>query len=431
MPDEQEDEVEKFREFLDQISPGRLRRRHQRPRRRPEPALAAAPTLDLYVRVVGLTASHIGVSRPACVDPPPRPVLACGPERRRCNSRGVLPPSRGTERRVQEVGPMSGAARGSRAWRRRLHARARRPRSPAVRVCCSATTSCRCPPTSATAVPSPAPPPGSPTASSTTGRAPGSSSPSVRTAHGSGSQRLYSFRDILVLKVVKRLLDTGVSLQNIRIAVEHLRERGVDDLAQVTLMSDGASGLRVPQPGRGHRPGAGRSGRVRHRGRPGLARGRGQPRRAPQRARRRRHRRPAESEPATSSPRAARPAPPADPARGRSAPIPTAGRVAAPVSSHAVLPRPGSLRAAPTTRAGESRRSQRRAPKEQAPRQPLRHTDRPGMAPLESGTARLPADGASRSLRTAVKLSGARTAREQRGTRPRAPRAVACEPRSP
>jgi DNA-binding transcriptional MerR regulator len=65
--------------------------------------------------------------------------------------------------------------------------------------------------------------------------------PSVRGASGSGSQRLYSFRDILVLKIVKRLLDTGVSLQQIRTAVEHLRERGVDDLAQITLMSDGAS----------------------------------------------------------------------------------------------------------------------------------------------------------------------------------------------
>jgi DNA-binding transcriptional MerR regulator len=65
--------------------------------------------------------------------------------------------------------------------------------------------------------------------------------PSVRPAAGSGSQRLYGFRDILVLKVVKRLLDTGVSLQNIRTAVEHLRERGIDDLAQITLMSDGAS----------------------------------------------------------------------------------------------------------------------------------------------------------------------------------------------
>ncbi|RZS80205.1 MerR-like DNA binding protein [Motilibacter rhizosphaerae] len=65
--------------------------------------------------------------------------------------------------------------------------------------------------------------------------------PSVRSAAGSGSQRLYSFTDILVLKVVKRLLDTGVSLQNIRSAVQHLRQRGVDDLAGITLMSDGAS----------------------------------------------------------------------------------------------------------------------------------------------------------------------------------------------
>ncbi len=65
--------------------------------------------------------------------------------------------------------------------------------------------------------------------------------PSVRTATGSGTQRLYGFRDILVLKVVKRLLDTGVSLQQIRTAIECLRERGVDDLAQLTLMSDGAT----------------------------------------------------------------------------------------------------------------------------------------------------------------------------------------------
>ena len=65
--------------------------------------------------------------------------------------------------------------------------------------------------------------------------------PSVRAAHGSGSQRLYSFRDILVLKVVKRLLDTGISLQQIRAAVEHLRAQGTSDLAQVTLMSDGVS----------------------------------------------------------------------------------------------------------------------------------------------------------------------------------------------
>lgn len=63
----------------------------------------------------------------------------------------------------------------------------------------------------------------------------------VRAATGSGSQRLYGFRDILVLKLVKRLLDTGISLQQIRTAIEQLHESGVSDLAQTTLMSDGAS----------------------------------------------------------------------------------------------------------------------------------------------------------------------------------------------
>jgi DNA-binding transcriptional MerR regulator len=65
--------------------------------------------------------------------------------------------------------------------------------------------------------------------------------PTVRSATGSGTQRLYGFRDILILKIIKRLLDAGVSLQQIRTAVNHLRERGTDDLTRVTLMSDGAS----------------------------------------------------------------------------------------------------------------------------------------------------------------------------------------------
>lgn len=65
--------------------------------------------------------------------------------------------------------------------------------------------------------------------------------PTVRGAAGSGTQRLYSFRDILVLKLVKRLLDTGISLQQIRTAIEQLHASGVSDLAEVTLMSDGAS----------------------------------------------------------------------------------------------------------------------------------------------------------------------------------------------
>lgn len=65
--------------------------------------------------------------------------------------------------------------------------------------------------------------------------------PSVRDAAGSGSQRLYGFRDILVLRIVKRLIDTGVSLPNIRAAVDHLADRTGEDLASLTIMSDGAS----------------------------------------------------------------------------------------------------------------------------------------------------------------------------------------------
>lgn len=62
--------------------------------------------------------------------------------------------------------------------------------------------------------------------------------PSVRDAEGSGSQRLYSFDDIVQLKLIKSLLDTGVSLQRIRAAIEFVRERGLS-LRDITLVSDG------------------------------------------------------------------------------------------------------------------------------------------------------------------------------------------------
>ena len=55
------------------------------------------------------------------------------------------------------------------------------------------------------------------------------------------TQRLYGFRDILVLKIVKRLLDAGISLQQIRQAVSYLRNRGIAELATLTLVSDGAT----------------------------------------------------------------------------------------------------------------------------------------------------------------------------------------------
>jgi DNA-binding transcriptional MerR regulator len=64
--------------------------------------------------------------------------------------------------------------------------------------------------------------------------------PSVRAADGSGSQRLYSFGDLVELRIIKRLLDAGVSLQRIREAIGHLRAQAPDGtLSDVTLMSDG------------------------------------------------------------------------------------------------------------------------------------------------------------------------------------------------
>ncbi len=72
--------------------------------------------------------------------------------------------------------------------------------------------------------------------------------PSVRAAQGSGTQRLYSFRDVLLLKVVKRLLDAGVSLQSIRAAVTHLASCEPGDLSGITLMSDGATVYQCTSP---------------------------------------------------------------------------------------------------------------------------------------------------------------------------------------
>ena len=64
--------------------------------------------------------------------------------------------------------------------------------------------------------------------------------PSVRAADGSGTQRLYGFTDVVELRIIKRLLDAGVSLRQIRDAIGYLRkESGGKPLSDVTLMSDG------------------------------------------------------------------------------------------------------------------------------------------------------------------------------------------------
>ena len=66
--------------------------------------------------------------------------------------------------------------------------------------------------------------------------------PSISEARGSGTQRLYSYRDLLDLKVIKRLLDAGVSLQSARRAIECLRSGG-DDIASANLILHGSESV--------------------------------------------------------------------------------------------------------------------------------------------------------------------------------------------
>jgi DNA-binding transcriptional MerR regulator len=63
--------------------------------------------------------------------------------------------------------------------------------------------------------------------------------PSIRDAGGSGTQREYSFQDIVLLKAIKNLLDTGVNLQRIRKAIGFLRDHLRKPPHGLTLMSDG------------------------------------------------------------------------------------------------------------------------------------------------------------------------------------------------
>ena len=66
--------------------------------------------------------------------------------------------------------------------------------------------------------------------------------PSISEAKGSGTQRRYSYRDLLELKVIKRLLDAGVSLQSARRAIDVLRKGG-GDLATANLVLNGSQSV--------------------------------------------------------------------------------------------------------------------------------------------------------------------------------------------
>jgi DNA-binding transcriptional MerR regulator len=64
--------------------------------------------------------------------------------------------------------------------------------------------------------------------------------PSICDANGSGTQRLYSYTDLVELRVIKQMLDAGIALQSARKAVESLRNFG-EDLASVRIVIQGAT----------------------------------------------------------------------------------------------------------------------------------------------------------------------------------------------
>src|SRR5437773_11648985 len=65
--------------------------------------------------------------------------------------------------------------------------------------------------------------------------------PSLADAQGSGTQRRYSYRDLVRLKVIKSLLDAGVSLQSARRAIEYLRDHLGEDIASANLVISGST----------------------------------------------------------------------------------------------------------------------------------------------------------------------------------------------
>ena len=67
--------------------------------------------------------------------------------------------------------------------------------------------------------------------------------PSISEAKGSGTQRRYSYRDLLELKVIKRLLDAGISLQSARVAIKYLRDNLGEDVAAAHLVLDGTESV--------------------------------------------------------------------------------------------------------------------------------------------------------------------------------------------
>jgi DNA-binding transcriptional MerR regulator len=64
--------------------------------------------------------------------------------------------------------------------------------------------------------------------------------PSLSDANGSGTRRMYSYRDLLELRVIKSLLDAGIKLESVRLAFRYLREHVDSDIAAATLVISGS-----------------------------------------------------------------------------------------------------------------------------------------------------------------------------------------------
>ncbi len=73
--------------------------------------------------------------------------------------------------------------------------------------------------------------------------------PSLRAAQGSGSRRLYSYRDLLELKVIKNLLDAGIKLESVRDVFTYLRDNLGEDVAAVNLVIGGPKSVNLVRSG--------------------------------------------------------------------------------------------------------------------------------------------------------------------------------------
>jgi len=69
--------------------------------------------------------------------------------------------------------------------------------------------------------------------------------PSLADAAGSGSRRSYSYRDLLELKVIKSLLDSGIRLEQVRKVFAYMRNHLGEDVASANLVIDGSNSVLV------------------------------------------------------------------------------------------------------------------------------------------------------------------------------------------